>query len=118
MELWTSWQCEEAEAEAAAAARAEAAEEEESGGAAAREGSESVGGDPRERCCITLRTVRELASGDELLLSYVDTAMGVASRRQALAHWGFTCACARCVAEEATPIEARRTGRKRMPEHR
>jgi hypothetical protein len=37
--------------------------------------------------------------GEELSVSYIDETQSVAQRENALASYGFKCACARCVAE-------------------
>ena len=44
--------------------------------------------------------LRDIAAGEQLLLSYVDCSLGFAARRERLtAGFGFHCACPRCVRE-------------------
>ena len=38
-------------------------------------------------------------SGEEVTISYIDETMPLADRQEALRDYGFTCACAKCVAE-------------------
>ena len=46
---------------------------------------------------VTITALSEIASGDEVTISYVDTSNGYAARRQVLQeHYGFDCNCARC----------------------
>ena len=54
----------------------------------------------RESCSMVLRTLRPIAMGDELRLSYVDSSMNLDERRSRLEHWGFRCTCDRCKREE------------------
>lgn len=42
---------------------------------------------------------RRIAPGDELCINYVGLAQPVEKRRKALRHYGFECACSRCVRE-------------------
>ncbi|KAJ7161026.1 hypothetical protein C8R46DRAFT_1164635 [Mycena filopes] len=41
----------------------------------------------------------DIPAGEELLITYVDPALGYGARRGEIEAWGFTCECARCVAE-------------------
>jgi hypothetical protein len=44
---------------------------------------------------------RDIAVGEELLVTYVDPSLGVRERRSQLGAWGFgECHCERCVEEE------------------
>jgi hypothetical protein len=44
--------------------------------------------------------LRDIAAGEQLLLSYIDCSLGFAARRERLtAGFGFHCACSRCVRE-------------------
>ncbi|KAA1474144.1 SET domain-containing protein [Dentipellis sp. KUC8613] len=58
--------------------------------------------DPRTALArITLLAKRDLAPGDELLVTYVDPSLGLRARREGLGAWGFgVCRCERCVEEE------------------
>ncbi|KII90144.1 hypothetical protein PLICRDRAFT_581341 [Plicaturopsis crispa FD-325 SS-3] len=50
---------------------------------------------------ITLIARRDIAQGEELVITYVDPGQSLKERRHALRAWGFgTCQCARCVDEE------------------
>ncbi|KAI0252303.1 hypothetical protein BJV78DRAFT_1204339 [Lactifluus subvellereus] len=50
---------------------------------------------------ITIVAKRDIAAGEELLVTYVDPALGVRGRRSQLGAWGFgECDCDRCVEEE------------------
>ena len=51
---------------------------------------------------LRLFTTCSVPRGAELHISYVDTALPRAERQRLLAHWTMTCACERCVDEEAT----------------
>jgi SET domain-containing protein len=43
---------------------------------------------------------REIAAGEELTVSYVDSSLPVAERRSILKHgWGFDCNCPKCLKE-------------------
>ncbi|KAJ7070237.1 hypothetical protein B0H15DRAFT_957838 [Mycena belliarum] len=48
---------------------------------------------------ITVRALVDIAPGQELFITYVDPATGYGARRNALAAWGFECACKRCAEE-------------------
>ena len=48
---------------------------------------------------------REIKEDEEVTISYVDEALPVNTRRQALqAHYQFTCACRRCVRESTVAV--------------
>lgn len=51
---------------------------------------------------------RDIAEGEELVVSYVDPSSSVAKRRRELREWGFgECSCERCRKEEKeAPEEA------------
>ncbi|OCH92551.1 SET domain-containing protein [Obba rivulosa] len=50
---------------------------------------------------ITVIARRDIAPGEELLITYVNPALPLAQRRREIAEWGFgRCACVRCVQEE------------------
>ncbi|KAH9969393.1 SET domain-containing protein [Lactifluus volemus] len=50
---------------------------------------------------ITVVAKRDIAVGEELLVTYVDPSLGVGERRSQLGAWGFgECHCERCVEEE------------------
>ncbi|KAH8988997.1 SET domain-containing protein [Lactarius hatsudake] len=50
---------------------------------------------------ITLVAKRDIAAGEELLVTYVDPSLGVSKRRMQLGAWGFgECVCERCIEEE------------------
>eukprot|EP00747_Dinoflagellata_sp_TGD_P218782 gnl/TRDRNA2_/TRDRNA2_90984_c0_seq2.p1 gnl/TRDRNA2_/TRDRNA2_90984_c0~~gnl/TRDRNA2_/TRDRNA2_90984_c0_seq2.p1 ORF type:complete len:243 (-),score=48.46 gnl/TRDRNA2_/TRDRNA2_90984_c0_seq2:28-699(-) len=49
---------------------------------------------------VSIRTLREVAAGEPLTISYVPTEWPVEERRERLRHWGFECDCSRCEAEE------------------
>ena len=52
--------------------------------------------------CLSIHAVRELAEGEEVLITYVDSrAGGEARRRELLGTYGFDCDCRRC-GEELT----------------
>jgi hypothetical protein len=56
-----------------------------------------------------------IARGEELLVAYVDPALGVHARRDALRAWAFgVCRCVRCLDEEAEA--ARQEGGEAMEE--
>ena len=65
----------------------------------------------RECCSMVLRTVRPIASGAELHLSYVDVGMNLEERRARLVHWGFHCSCGRCAREEAEQAQSAKRNR-------
>ena len=50
---------------------------------------------------LRLFTTCSVPRGAELHISYVDTALPRAERQRLLAHWTMSCACERCVDEEA-----------------
>jgi SET domain len=58
---------------------------------------------------ITVLARRDIQVGEELLVTYVDPALRVRERRQALKAWDFgLCRCGKCVEEEkgdAVPAE-------------
>jgi hypothetical protein len=50
---------------------------------------------------ITVIAKRDIAAGEELVVTYVDPSLGVRERRSQLVAWGFgQCDCERCVEEE------------------
>jgi hypothetical protein len=50
---------------------------------------------------ITIVAKRDIAAGEELLVTYVDPKLGVRRRRLQLGAWGFgECGCDRCIEEE------------------
>ena len=50
---------------------------------------------------ITLISRRDIEVGEELLVTYVNPALGVWERRRSLEEWGFgLCQCERCILEE------------------
>jgi len=50
---------------------------------------------------ITSIAKRDIAVGEELVITYVDPSLGVRERRSQLGEWGFgQCGCERCVVEE------------------
>jgi hypothetical protein len=50
---------------------------------------------------ITVIAKRDIAVGEELVVTYVDPSLGVRERRSQLVAWGFgQCECERCVEEE------------------
>ena len=50
---------------------------------------------------ITVIAKRDIAAGDELVVTYVDPSLGVRERRSQLGAWGFgQCDCERCLQEE------------------
>lgn len=50
---------------------------------------------------ITIVAKRDIAAGEELLVTYVDPTLGVRNRRLQLGAWGFgVCECERCIEEE------------------
>jgi hypothetical protein len=50
---------------------------------------------------ITVIAKRDIAVGEELVVTYVDPSLGVRERRSQLVAWGFgQCDCERCVEEE------------------
>jgi hypothetical protein len=50
---------------------------------------------------ITVIAERDVAVGEELIVTYVDPSLGVCERRSQLVAWGFgQCYCERCVKEE------------------
>lgn len=50
---------------------------------------------------ITVIAKRNIAAGEELVVTYVDPSLGVRERRSQLVAWGFgQCECERCVEEE------------------
>jgi len=56
---------------------------------------------------ITVRALRAIAPGEELCVTYVDPALPLRARRDALRAWGFgVCRCERCVREEAEGADA------------
>lgn len=53
---------------------------------------------------ITLVASRNIETGEELYITYVNPQMGLEQRRQNLLEWGFgVCQCPRCLAEEQDP---------------
>ena len=62
-----------------------------------RLGADGGGGGAPE---LEFTALRDIAAGEQLLLSYVDCSLGFAARRERLtAGFGFHCACPRCVRE-------------------
>jgi SET domain len=54
---------------------------------------------------ITMIAKRDIAVGEELLVTYVDPSLGVSERRSQLGAWGFgRCDCERCM--ESSDTEA------------
>ena len=51
------------------------------------------------RTMVRVEALRDVEKGEELSVSYIDETQTVAQRENALAAYGFKCACARCVAE-------------------
>ncbi len=50
---------------------------------------------------ITVTAKRNIAVGEELIVTYVDPSLGVRERRSQLVAWGFgRCDCGRCVMEK------------------
>ena len=50
---------------------------------------------------ITVTAKRNIAVGEELIVTYVDPSLGVRERRSQLVAWGFgRCDCVRCVMEK------------------
>jgi len=50
---------------------------------------------------ITIIAKRDIAVGEELVITYVDPSLGVRERRSQLGAWGFgQCGCERCVEED------------------
>ena len=50
---------------------------------------------------ITVIAKRDIAVGEELVITYVDPSLGVRERRSQLGAWGFgQCDCGRCIEEE------------------
>ena len=50
---------------------------------------------------ITIVAKRDIAAGEELLVTYVDPSLGVRRRGLQLGAWGFgECGCERCIEEE------------------
>jgi hypothetical protein len=52
---------------------------------------------------VILRTNRLVKAGDELTFGYCTLAVPLTARRDYLAHFGFTCTCARCELEAVEP---------------
>ena len=48
---------------------------------------------------VVVSLLRDVCEGEELTISYVDVEQDCSDRAEELAAYGFTCACARCVAE-------------------
>ena len=60
---------------------------------------------------ITVVAKRNIAAGEELVVTYVDPSLGVRERRSQLVAWGFgQCECERCVEEEKEGEEKSREG--------
>ena len=56
--------------------------------------------------CFALRALEDIAEGAELCISYTSSADGPAQRREHLReHYGFSCACARCGADEMEELD-------------
>ena len=72
-----------------------------------------LAGAARDTFSFVLRTVNEVAAGEELTLCYVTPNLGLAERREQLNHWAFHCTCRRCLAEEAEPAPTGGRGTKR-----
>eukprot|EP01012_Entosiphon_sulcatum_P003441 TRINITY_DN11085_c0_g1_i1.p1 TRINITY_DN11085_c0_g1~~TRINITY_DN11085_c0_g1_i1.p1 ORF type:complete len:314 (-),score=28.00 TRINITY_DN11085_c0_g1_i1:29-970(-) len=53
--------------------------------------------------CIFMHTIRPVKAGDELTISYINTAAPFAERQRLLRSYWFTCGCPRCVAERDAP---------------
>ncbi|KAI8923724.1 hypothetical protein BC831DRAFT_469695 [Entophlyctis helioformis] len=51
------------------------------------------------RCVLVVRSIRDVAVGEEVCISYVDTIAGLADRRRHLQRYGFVCECERCLSE-------------------
>ena len=63
---------------------------------ASRLGEDGGGGAPE----LEFTALRDIAAGEQLLLSYIDCSLGFSARRERLtAGFGFHCACPRCVRE-------------------
>ena len=64
---------------------------------------------------VSLITLREIASGEELTLSYVDVHANLEKRRGKLqARYGFHCVCSKCVVEEKQMSSAPIAKRQRV----
>ena len=53
------------------------------------------------RTMVRVEALRDVAEGEELCVSYIDETEPVAERANALAAYGFACACPRCVSQRA-----------------
>ena len=57
---------------------------------------------------VTVTALRDLREGEEITISYVNPADDVDERRRVLlAHYGFDCKCARCLAENRVALKQR-----------
>ena len=57
---------------------------------------------------ITIIAKRDIAVGEELVITYVDPSLGVRKRRSQLGAWGFgQCDCVRCVEEDKEEKEGK-----------
>jgi SET domain-containing protein len=50
---------------------------------------------------VRVQATRDVLAGEEITMSYVDETAGVDARADALASYGFTCECEKCVEERA-----------------
>lgn len=57
---------------------------------------------------LVMTALRDVAAGDEVLISYVDARLPLDERRRTLAeHYGFDCRCARCHDEQRKLLKAK-----------
>jgi len=54
--------------------------------------------------CIQAVTLRPIAPGEELCISYIEQEMPVQQRRKQLLEYGFHCICERCIAEDSGAV--------------
>lgn len=55
--------------------------------------------DAGEALIANMIALRDIAPGEELVQSYIDRTLDYKARWKAIAEYGFTCSCARCIAE-------------------
>ena len=61
-----------------------------------------------ESGAVELETLREIKSGDEITISYVDPSLPYEERRKTLLdHYGFDCKCMKCVTERKTELKSK-----------
>merc|ERR1719473_265423 len=57
---------------------------------------------------VSITALKDIAPGEEVLISYTDVSEGYETRRKTLLeHYGFECKCTRCTDEQKAELKAR-----------